>query len=242
MLELDIYATTDDGRTLHRLTEQVRPYRMTAAHGVATFAYIEPEGGLNGLAELKGIPPSMTSRQIPTMELMTGLPRVSRDGRKLGYVITTRSAGRIQDGAVLSSVDGRRRHIVARVPAAINMDFDARGRLRVLGDAKDGGSYITAPNSSRTATILRRRTKVIRYNTKGMVALSGIGWAEVRDSSGHIHAHSSRHLVVLSWSTDGKRVLVRDAKKNRLAWWNVQRQTLKYWPRLSCGVVYEAEQ
>lgn len=238
VMERDVFATSDDGRTLRRVTTDAGPSGLAAASGIAVFAYTNGQGD-NGVAKFTGAATSPAPQSVPVAPAMAGIPRLSHDGRKLAYVVAAQGAGdRLEDAVVVSDLGGRHRRVVAQVSAVNNMDFDGSGGLRVLGAVRGGGSYITAPDSSRTAEILRRRTAVIRYSGRGDLALSGLGWAEVRDAAGRVVARR-RGLVVLGWDLGGARVLVRRADR-RVAWWDVARNTLATWPRLSCGFPAEA--
>ncbi|HWI70426.1 MAG TPA: hypothetical protein VNT55_00610, partial [Baekduia sp.] len=84
--EADVFATSDDGRTLRRLTTHAAPSGMTAARGVAVFTHANNEG-LNGITKLTGPPTAIATREVPVAETMSGIPRLSRDGRKLAYVM-----------------------------------------------------------------------------------------------------------------------------------------------------------
>jgi hypothetical protein len=242
---LDVYVTQNDGRDLRRLTNGARVSGLTAANGVA-LAVVTLDGGLRGNGLIQLTPESSASRPgtlIPTSINMTGAPRLSRDGRDLAYVeVFDDGHGGLRDAAmVMRRESGAKPRRVADAFSIGNLDFDARNQLHVLTAVSHAGSKISAGDSGRTQVVLRRRTFVLRYSPTGRLALGGDGWAEVRAPSGRVVARR-RGLLVNSWAHGGRRVLVRRVKDDRLAYWDYASNKLSLWPRLHCGLAYQAEQ
>jgi hypothetical protein len=242
---LDVYVTQNDGRDLRRLTNGARVSGLTAANGVA-LAVVTLDGGWGGNGLIQMTPESSASRPgtlIPTSINMSGIPRLSRDGRYLGYVESFDDGHRgLRDAAmVMRRESGAKPRRVADAHNISDLDFDARNRLHVLTAVSHAGSEISAGDSGRTQVVLRRRTFMLRYSPTGRLALGGDFGAEIRASTGRLIARR-RDLVVHSWARDGRRVLVRRRKDDRLAYWDYVSNKLSLWPRLHCGLPYLAEQ
>ncbi|WP_027005389.1 hypothetical protein [Conexibacter woesei] len=236
----DLYATRDGVVIRHLISRQ----RLASISAREDTAVVVTAGrlGINRLTRVSvAADGAVARRTLPSDRDMTGGVRLSRDGRWLAYVtVVSGKDGALQDQAVTVRADGGGPARKSRpVHAIADLDFDVHDRLHLLTQVAGAGSRIVTAGVKDQR--LRQRAYVIRYGDGGRLAMSGPGWAEVRDAKGRVLARR-RGIVVNGWARSGSDVLVLRLSDGRFGFWNWKTNGLRMWPRLPCAVPYYAEQ